>query len=238
MANILKATYVAAVKGIAPTVTSFNPCDFEIHDIDIACAADAGPTQAEIFNTFNNTIIPTRLNQVLGLNVALMVDADFPAGGVTGNNIRTFINNFIRNFNRDAPAFNIQLSSVNTNEGFNRRKNLLFNSCGNIMAAADAGRFKLRIPLDHLFNFCKFYRNGIYNARHELRFTRQSDDMAVYRYRAGTEAAKIRLDKIKWMMPRVVLNPETELRVKEDILKQDVYVPVAFIGKYFVNILL
>ena len=113
-----------------------------------------------------------------------------------------------------------------------QRKNLLFNNCGNIMPDANAGKFNFRIPLDHLFNFCKFYRNGIYNARHELRFTRQGDDMAIYRYRNGTEAAKIILDKIKWMMPRVILNPETELRVRESILKQDVYVPVNFIGKY------
>ena len=36
---ITKAVYVAAVKGIAPYVTSFNTMDFEIHDIDIDCAS-------------------------------------------------------------------------------------------------------------------------------------------------------------------------------------------------------
>ena len=86
--------------------------------------------------------------------------------------------------------------------------------------------------MDHLFNFCKFYRNGIYNARHELRFTRQGDDLAIFRSRTGTEPGKITLTKLKWMMPRVTLNPETELRVREDILKPDVYIPVNFIGKY------
>ena len=144
-----------------------------------------------------------------------MVDADLPAGAVTSDSLRTFINAFLRNFNRDSPDFNVKQSIIHTNYGFNGRKNLLFNTCGNIMPDANAGKFNFRIPLDHLFNFCKFYRNGIYNARHELRFTRQCDDMAIYRQRAGTEAAKIKLDKIKWMMPRVVLNPETELRVRE-----------------------
>ena len=96
------------------------------------------------------------------------------------------------------------------------------------MAPADIGRFRFRIPLEHLFNFCKFYRNGIYNARHELRFTRQSDFASVFRHEFTTTTnGKIRLDKIKWMMPRVTLNPELSLRAKE--LKQ---IPVEFVTKH------
>ena len=47
MANILKMTYIAVILRIAPYITSYNPCDFEIHNIDIVCAADTGPTRAE-----------------------------------------------------------------------------------------------------------------------------------------------------------------------------------------------
>ena len=50
LAAITKILYIATVKGIAPYVTSFNTCDFEIHDIDIVCDLDAGPTRAEIFD--------------------------------------------------------------------------------------------------------------------------------------------------------------------------------------------
>ena len=86
---------------------------------------------------------------------------------------------------------------------------------GNVMAPADIGKFKFRIPLDHLFNFCKFYRNGIYNGRHELNFIRQLDFASVFRHEHSTTTdGKIRLDKIRWMMPRVTLNPELSLRVK------------------------
>ena len=58
---------------------------------------------------------------------------DIPAGNVTSDTLRTFINNFLRNFNRDAPAFNTPQSLIHTNAGFNARKNLLFNNCGNVM---------------------------------------------------------------------------------------------------------
>ena len=137
------------------------------------------------------------------------------------------INKFILRFNGSAP-FNIQLTTALFNEGSNRRKNLLFNKVGNVMDPVNAGKFKFRIPLDHLFNFCKFYRNGIYNVRHELRFTRQSDFMSVCRHENTTLTdGKIRLDKIKWMMPQVTLNPELSLRVKE--LDS---IPVDFITKH------
>ena len=226
MANTTKANYTMVVKRLAPYVTSYNPCDFEIHDIDITCPLDAGPSRENIRDTFN-TIITTRVNNILGVYIQPFVLADIPAGAVTVDNIRTVINIFITRFNGSAP-FNIQLSNVLFNEGSNRRKNLLFNRIGNIMDPADAGKFKFRIPLDHLFNFCKFYRNGIYNARHELRFTRQSDFMSVSRHENTTLTdGKIRLDRIKWMMPQVTLNPELSLRVKENFT-----VPVEFVTKH------
>ena len=100
------------------------------------------------------------------------------------------------------------------------------------MDAINAGRFKFRIPLDHMFNFCKFYRNGIYNARHELRFTRQDDNMAVFKHRNVAHNGKVKIEKIRWLMPRVTLSPELELSMKENILKPDVYIPVRFVSKY------
>ena len=110
---------------------------------------------------------------------------------------------------------NEQIASIMFNDGCNRRKNLLFNRMGNIMDPANVGKFKFRIQLDHLFNFCKFNRNGIYNGRHELRFTRQSDQMSVFRHIVTTLTdGKIRLDNIRWMMPRVILNPELSLKLK------------------------
>ena len=114
--------------------------------------------------------------------------------------IRDTIKLFITKFN--SYVYSKSLSS-GQNDGFDKRKNFLFNTCGNVMDPANAGKFKFRIPLDHLFNFCKFYRRGIFNAKHELRFTRQSDDMAIFRHVNVPDVGKIRLDNIRWMMPRV-----------------------------------
>ena len=190
--------------------------------------AGANVVRDEILAHFNNVIIGQKLNTAYGLNIPIFADGDIPAGAVTAAIIRDAIKLFITKFNTYISARTVD---SNTNYGFDTRKNLLFNTTGNVMDPANAGKFKLRIPLDHLFNFCKFYRKGIYNARHELRFTRQSDDTAVFRS-TGANAGKIKLDKIKLLMPRVTLNTELELRVKENILKPDVYIPVSFISKY------
>ena len=226
-ADIAAANYQNAVILIAARLRTTNiAINFTLAAGDLVCAG-ANVARGEIFDHFNNIIIGIKLNVAYGINIQRFIDTDIPAGNVTAAIIRDAIKLFITKFNN---CINNQTPS-DVNYGFEARKNLLFNNCSNIMDPNNAGKFKFRIPLDHLFNFCKFYRNGIYNARHELRFTRQSDDMAVFRS-AITDAGKIQLSKIKWLMPRVKLNPELELRVKENILKPDVYIPVTFISKY------
>ena len=73
MPDISKATYTRAVKRLAPYVTSYNPCDFEIHDIDIICTLDAGPSRQDILDTFN-TIITDRVNPILGITINSFVN--------------------------------------------------------------------------------------------------------------------------------------------------------------------
>ena len=178
--------------------------------------------------------VKDRINEKYSTNIRTITTDDFDATDPPNEDIiRSAINAVYRLFNETTAkdSFNSTEFNVDHNLGFELRKNLLFNTTGNVMDATDAGRFKFRIPLDHMFNFCKFYRNGIYNARHELRFTRQTDDMAIYRH-VNADVGKIRLDKIRWMMPRVTLNPELSIRLKETILKPDVNIPVSFINKY------
>ena len=141
-----------------------------------------------------NNII-TKINTSYHLNVQAMVDADFLAGVAAVPVVKSAISALFMLFNDGIANIKEKVFDVNSNLGFEVRKNLLFNTTGNVMnPARDVGKFKLRIPLDHLFNFCKFYRNGIYNARHELRFTRQSDDMAIFRSAGVANPGKIRLN--------------------------------------------
>ena len=56
--------------------------------------------------------------------------------------------------------------------------------------------------------------------------------MAIFRSAGVVNPGKIVLTKLTLMMPRVTLNAELELMVKENILKPDVYIPVSFISKY------
>ena len=158
---------------------------------------------AELLTGMNNII--TKINTTYGLNIRAMVLADIPAcpDPPLNADIRTGVNAIFKIFNQGTVGVMSKQFDMKSNLGFEERKKLLFNTTGNVMAAADAGKFKFRIPLDHLFNFCKFYRNGIYNARHEIRFTRQSDDMVIYRDVGVANPGKIVLSDLKLFMPRV-----------------------------------
>ena len=94
----------------------------------------------------------------------------------------------------------------NSNEGFVKRRNLLFNNVPNVMSDANAGEFTSKIPLNHLFSFSEGYDQVIYNCKHELRLNRhynckhelrlnrQTDDYGVFRS-IYADAAKMRLDR-------------------------------------------
>ena len=68
--NIARAAYTYAMERLAPYVTSFNPMDFEIHDSDIVCTLDTGPSVQDLDTTINTNIIGNRLNTILGLDIA------------------------------------------------------------------------------------------------------------------------------------------------------------------------
>ena len=73
--NIARAAYTLAMERLAPYVTSYNPMDFEIHDIDIVCTLDTGPSIADLTTTINTNIIGYRFNTILGLNIAVLTTA-------------------------------------------------------------------------------------------------------------------------------------------------------------------
>ena len=70
------------------------------------------------------------------------------------------------------------------------------------------GSFSFRIPLKHIFGFCRDYDKVVYGLKHNLTLTRNDDDEAIYRGAnngAGKTftPGKIVLSKISWFMPHV-----------------------------------
>ena len=51
------------------------------------------------------------------------------------------------------------------------------------------GTFSCRIPMKHIFGFCKDYDKIVYGLKHNLTFVRKTDDDAIFRG-AATGAEK------------------------------------------------
>ena len=82
------------------------------------------------------------------------------------------------------------------NTGWNVRKMYIINNSNPI------GSFTFKVPLKHIFGFCKDYDKVVYGLKHALTLTRNDDNDAIYRAGA-VEAGKIMLSKISWLMPHV-----------------------------------
>ena len=80
--------------------------------------------------------------------------------------------------------------------GYARRKDYI------IVKSVPRGSFSFAIDLENVFGFCEDYDKIVYGMRHKLTLVRKNDDDAIKRI-AATEAGKVVLTKVAWVMPRV-----------------------------------
>ena len=66
------------------------------------------------------------------------------------------------------------------------------------------GSFSFRIPLKHIFGFCKDYDKIVYGLKHSLTLVRETDDDDAIFRGAAAGAGKVSLDNISWFMPHVI----------------------------------
>jgi hypothetical protein len=192
-----------------------------VTDADLPIAG-ANPTAAEIATFLNNVI--AKLNNQL---------SDFPIANVTvpgtatGSDIRNKVWEVCRYINQTVVTRNAIPTDLNT--GFVKRRDLIFNPVPNVMLDDNTGKFTFKIPLSHLFSFSEGYDKVIYNSKHELRLNRaNTEDYAIFRS-VFANAAKVRLDRLRWYIPVITpSNPNAEL-LKEKILSGIPY-DVPFIG--------
>ena len=87
--------------------------------------------------------------------------------------------------------------AVVQNVGWNLRKMYIVDS------PDPKGSFSFKIPLKHIFVFCKDYDKVVYGFKHALILTRSDDHDVIFRANA-TDAGKIMLSKVSWFMPDVL----------------------------------
>ena len=75
------------------------------------------------------------------------------------------------------------------------------------------GTFSLVARLENMFGFCEDYNKVMYGLRHTLTLTRSTDDHdAIFRAN-GVAAAKVKLTKISWMMPKILPSDEKKYKL-------------------------
>lgn len=218
----------------------------------------ANPTAAEYRNAFK--LVISTFNAVNSTEVANLTNPDLPSAAanptsddmlVGAENIVSHINSTIESVRISLPNANIfpnatatgmqtglltlltiinNAISLKKNTGFLKRKNFVFNPLSNVMADNQAGNFSLRIPLEHLFNFCENYSKVMYNCKHELQLNRQNDDYAIFKsVNLGTKG-KVQLNLMRWYMPKITPNEKYTAMLYQQI-KAGVEVDLAFMTK-------
>jgi len=111
------------------------------------------------------------------------------------------------------------------NQGFATRKSYIFS-------LEPKGSFEFIIPFDHIFGFAAL-KKIIYGVKHTLTLVRANDNDAIYR--RGTDAGKINLSNISWLLPEVELNPLYEGAIMEKIRNKETF-PIQFPARTCENI--
>ncbi|ELU18548.1 hypothetical protein CAPTEDRAFT_76708, partial [Capitella teleta] len=88
-------------------------------------------------------------------------------------------------------------ASTTTNAGFAVRQAYI------IQSHDPKDTFSFRVPLKHIFGFCKDYKNIVLGMKQTLTLVRKSDDDAIFRAN-GVAAGKVTLDKVSWFMSHVL----------------------------------
>ena len=94
------------------------------------------------------------------------------------------------------------------------------------------GSFSFRVPLNHIFGFCRDYDKIVYGFKHSLTLTRNDDNDAIYRganNAAGNPltAGKIELSNISWFMPHVTPADQYKMELYKIIGRKE-KIPVGF----------
>ena len=94
------------------------------------------------------------------------------------------------------------------------------------------GSFSFRVPLNHIFGFCRDYDKIVYGFKHSLTLTRNDDNDAIYRganNAAGNPLAvgKIVLSNISWFMPHVTPADQYKMELYKIIGRKE-KIPVGF----------
>jgi len=111
-------------------------------------------------------------------------------------------------------------ATIADNGGFRVRQSYL------IQQPTAKGTFSFRIPLKHIFGFCKDYDRIVYGLKHTLTLVRKSDDDAIFRA-AGADAGKVTLNKISWFVSQV-LPADAQKLSRYKSIESKVSLPVAY----------
>ena len=110
----------------------------------------------------------------------------------------------------------------NYNEGFAIRRKLLLDN-------DTPGEFSFNIPFSHIFGFAE-YDKVLYNLKHTLKLTRESDGYAIHRTNNVADG-KIVLSEIRWLIPEIT--PSVEMRTELlGSLKDKTKFPIHFCRRY------
>ena len=120
----------------------------------------------------------------------------------------------------------IDNANANFNAGFKIRHDYIITN------SRPRGSFSFRIPLKHIFGFCRDYDKVVYGLKHNLTLTRNDDNEAIYR---GANAAaggaltagKVVLSKISWFMPHVTPADKDKMELYK-IIERKEKIPVGY----------
>ena len=106
------------------------------------------------------------------------------------------------------------------NDGFKARHAYI------IATSVPIGSFRIAIDLEHIFGFCEDYDKVMYGFTHTLTLVRgASSNNAIYRANPSLYApipdGKIELQKISWMMPKVVPSEEKKYHLYKTIANRE-----------------
>ena len=89
------------------------------------------------------------------------------------------------------------------------------------------GTFSFKIPLKHFLGFCEDYKKILYGMQQRLTLTRSGNiDDPIFRA-LGIDAARIRIEKIRWFMPHVIPSDAYRLQLDKIIEKKE-KIPVGY----------
>ena len=101
-------------------------------------------------------------------------------------------------------------------------------------------KFRVILPLDHMFVFCENYGNVMYGLKHVLTLRRNHNNDAIIKSaeqgEIGEEArdsvtdGKINIKKIAWRMPHIQLLDQAQLSLYSDI-KSKKSLQMAFLNR-------